>query len=37
MIQFDTAEQLEECIDMFGEDVSALVIFPATKRLFEVR
>ena len=29
-------EQLEECIEMFGEDVSALVKYLATKKLFKV-
>ena len=28
---------MEECIEIFGEDVSTLVTSPATKKLFEVR
>ena len=30
-------EKLEECIEMFGKDVSKSVTYPATKKLFEVR
>ena len=37
MIQVDMVEQLEECMKMFGEDVSMLVKSPATKKVSEVR
>ena len=37
MIQVDMVEKLEECIEMFGKDVSKSVTYPATKKLFEVR
>ena len=31
------AEQLEDCIENFGEDVSMLVTFPATNKWFKLR
>ena len=36
-IQVDMFKQLEDFIEMFGEDVIASVTYPATKKLFEVR
>ena len=33
MIQVDIVNQLEECIEMFGEDISALFTSPANKIL----
>ena len=34
MAQVNMVEKLEDCIEMFGEDVSTLVTYPATKKLF---
>ena len=36
-IQVDMVEQLEECKEKFGEDVSTLVTSTETKEFFEVR
>ena len=36
-IQFSIVENLEECIEIFGEDVSTLVTYPATNIFFKVR
>ena len=36
-IQVDMDKQLEECIYIFGEDVSASVTSPKTNKIFEVR
>ena len=36
-IQVNMVKKLEECIEMFGEDISTLITYPATKKLFEVR
>ena len=36
-IQIDKVEQLEECIEFFGEDVTTSITSPATKKLFGVR
>ena len=37
MIQVDMVKRLEECMEIFGEDVSTLVTSPATKKFFEGR
>ena len=37
MIQVGMVKQLEERIEIFGEDVSTSVTSPATNKLFEVR
>ena len=36
-IQVDMVKQLEDCTEMFDEDVSKLVLYLATKKLFKVR
>ena len=36
-IQVNIVKQFEECIESFGEGVSTLVTYMATKKLFEVR
>ena len=35
-IQVDMIKQLEECIQIFGEDVSTLGTSPATQKLLEL-
>ena len=34
ILQVDMVKQLEECISMFGEDISTSVSSPATNKLF---
>ena len=36
-IQVDIVNQLDECIEMFDEDISTLVTFTTTMKSFEVR
>ena len=36
-IQVNTVGQLEDCIEMFGKDVSTSVTYPETKKIFKVR
>ena len=36
-IKVDMVKYLEDCIEMFGEDVIMLVTYPATKQFFEVK
>ena len=36
-IHVDMVKQLEDCIEMSGEDVSTPIKYPANKILFEVR
>ena len=36
-VQVDMVKQLEECIEMLGEDVSTSVTSPATNKLFKMR